>query len=197
MNKLLSLVGFNGAVNLFYSIGILMFLLSFKGYKNYDLLDFIYVFIWFCFPHSRRSGITNNFKGINYRLNHILKNIIKQPRPTNMKFIHPSDLHSSKEYGMPSGHAQLTSSMMTFLILEFNNPYINAIAVLQLLLTVVQRYVYRMHSISQLIAGTIIGCLSGGIFYIAFNKISNRKCKSKCKSNCKSNCKSKCKIKNM
>ena len=98
-----------------------------------------------------------------------------------MKFINTSDLHSSKEYGMPSGHAQLTSSMMTFLILEFNNPYINAIAVLQLLLTVIQRYVYRMHSISQLIAGTIIGCLSGGIFYIVFNKISTRKCKGNCK----------------
>ena len=76
---------------------------------------------------------------------------------------------------------------MTFLILEFNNPYINAIAVLQLLLTVVQRYVYRMHSISQLIAGTFIGCLSGGIFYIAFNKISNStgKCGGKCGGKCK------------
>ena len=178
---MLSHIGFNGPVNLFYSIFILMFFLSFKGYINYDLLDFIYVFTWFCFPHSREFGITNNFKGINCRLNHMLKNIIKQPRPINMKFINPSDLNSSKEYGMPSGHAQLTSSIMTFLILEFNNPYINAIAVLQLLLTVIQRYIYRMHSISQLIAGTIIGCLSGGIFYIGFNKISARKCKRNCK----------------
>ena len=184
MNNLLSTIGFNGALNLFYGIFILMFLHSFYGYKKYSVLDFFYVCLWFCFPYSRQWGVYNGFSGINYRLNSFLKNIFKQPRPTNMKFIHPSDIHASKEYGMPSGHAQLTSSMMTFLILEFDNPYISAISVLQLFLTLIQRYVYRMHSISQLIAGTFIGCLSGGGFYILFKYLCNGKCNGKCKSCC-------------
>lgn len=174
MNQILSLIGFNGALNLFYSMYFLMFIQTFYGYKNYNFLDLMYVCLWFCFPYARSWGVYNGFAGVNYRLNGFLKNLIKQPRPTKMQFIHPSDVQSSKEYGMPSGHAQLTSAIMTFLILEFDNPYISAISILQLCLTLIQRYVYRMHSISQLIVGTIIGSLSGWIFYFIFNKISNR-----------------------
>jgi len=176
MNNIIYNIGFNGAVNLFYGTIILMCIKSFNGSKIYNILDICYVFIWQCFPHFRKCGIVNNFTGINYYFNGVLKNLFKQPRPTNIKFIHPSDVKNSKEYGMPSGHAQLTSSMMTFLILEFNDPYISTISIIQLFLTLNQRYVYGMHTISQLVFGSIIGCLSGGLFYILFSKYKTNQC---------------------
>lgn len=170
MNDALSTIGFNGPVNLFYGTFILMCFGVFRGCKKYSIMDLCYVFIWQCFPHPRLFGITRDLNGLNYYLNSILKGIFKKSRPKNMKYIYPSDAKTGKEYGMPSGHAQLASSMVIFLILEFNNPYISIFSIIQLFLTLKQRYVYRMHTISQLIAGTLIGCLSGGLFYILFTK---------------------------
>jgi membrane-associated phospholipid phosphatase len=169
MNDALSIIGFNGPANLFYGTFILMCFGIFRGFKNYSILDLCYVFIW-QYPHSRLFGINGDFNGINYYFNGVLKNLFEKSRPKNMKFIHPSDAKNGKEFGMPSGHAQLASSMVMFLILEFNNPYISIISIIQLFLTLKQRYIYGMHTISQLIAGSLIGCLSGWFFYILFTK---------------------------
>ena len=156
MNKILSNIGFNGPLILFVLVYILIIYYSYFGYKSYSFIYYIIIFVWQIF---------------NYKINGILKQFIKQPRPANMKFINSSDKEAGKQYGMPSGHAQLTSSLMIFLILEFNNIYISTFSVIQLFITLIQRYTYKMHSISQLIVGTLIGSLIGYLFYLNLKKI--------------------------
>ena len=97
MNKILSNIGFNGPLILFVLVYILIIYYSYFGYKSYSFIYYIIIFVWQIF---------------NYKINGILKQFIKQPRPANMKFINSSDKEAGKQYGMPSGHAQLTSSLM-------------------------------------------------------------------------------------
>lgn len=96
-----------------------------------------------------------------------LKKIIRQPRPNNKKYINKTDKNHSKQYGMPSGHAQLVAQLSIFVFLYFNNTYINAIAFFQVLLTCWQRWYFRMHTVGQLLAG----CLLGAFFGYALHKL--------------------------
>ena len=90
-----------------------------------------------------------------------LKKIIRQPRPNNKKYINITDKNHSKQYGMPSGHAQLVAHLSMFVFLHFNNTYINTLAFFQVLLTCWQRWYFRMHTVGQLLAGCLLGALFG------------------------------------
>jgi membrane-associated phospholipid phosphatase len=98
---------------------------------------------------------------MNYWLNGLLKRLIKEPRPKKMIKINRQDVMSSHSYGMPSGHAQIAANNLVFIALTFRNNAITVIATIQALLTIYQRYSFRMHSVTQLLAGTIVGCAAG------------------------------------
>jgi hypothetical protein len=98
---------------------------------------------------------------MNYWLNGLLKRLIKQPRPKKMIKINREDVASSRGYGMPSGHAQIAVNNLVFIALTFRNGAITGLATLQTLLTIYQRYSFRMHSAAQLLAGAIVGAASG------------------------------------
>ena len=98
---------------------------------------------------------------MNYWLNGLLKRLIRQPRPKKMIKINQEDVASSRGYGMPSGHAQIAVNNLAFIALTFRNDAITGLATLQTLLTIYQRYSFRMHSAAQLLAGAIVGAASG------------------------------------
>jgi membrane-associated phospholipid phosphatase len=101
-------------------------------------------------------------------LNGVLKNIIKQPRPKKSIKINRQDVRHSKSYGMPSGHAQLVVTNLVYLSLFAKNNIITGISSCIALLTLYQRYVFRMHTLSQLACGSIVGYLIGYIFFRAY-----------------------------
>ena len=104
---------------------------------------------------------------LSYALNEILKYLIKQPRPEDVAYINPWDSAPNiGRYGMPSGHAQQVFSETTFIALAFQNPVATFISICISMLTVYQRYVYQKHTVMQLVAGSIVGTITGGIFYI-------------------------------
>ena len=95
----------------------------------------------------------------------ILKKFINNLRPSNGIIFLASDRINKVTNGMPSGHTQQTAFALTIAYL-FSKKNIYPSIVL-LLLTAVQRYVYRNHTLIQLLVGGIIGILLGYIcFYI-------------------------------
>ena len=82
--------------------------------------------------------------------------------------INRQDVVSSRGYGMPSGHAQIAVNNLVFLALLFRNDTVTALGALQTLLTIYQRYAFRMHSAAQLLAGTALGTASGYGLYKAY-----------------------------
>ena len=99
---------------------------------------------------------------VNIFLNMALKQIIKEPRPPNTQNINSIDaIKTANDYGMPSGHAQLVFSQLTFISLTLKNKLLTFIAFLQAIFTVIQRYNYKKHTALQLTIGAIIGILTG------------------------------------
>ena len=93
-------------------------------------------------------------------LNMLLKNIIKQPRPSGEIPLF-NKKRTQNFYGMPSGHAQQSAFITAFLINHSNNTLMKIFFIGMTILTVIQRYVYRAHSALQLAAGLLIGTLIG------------------------------------
>jgi membrane-associated phospholipid phosphatase len=96
---------------------------------------------------------------INIVLNIILKNIIKDPRPSDEKsFLDVERLHMDK-YGMPSGHAQTAWYNVGIIMLNKVPIYIKILSIIIACLTIYQRYIYKNHTVIQLVVGMIIGLL--------------------------------------
>lgn len=112
-------------------------------------------------------------------INNFFKNLIKQPRPNNKTFLNNMDKNHSKQYGMPSGHAQLVTHMFTFLFLQFNNHAISLYAFLQVLLTCWQRWEFKMHTNQQLIVGCLLGGTIGALLHCVIQKYLRYKNKNK------------------
>lgn len=118
--------------------------------------------------------------------NHYLKKIIKQPRPKKNKPINYLDKKtlSSKQYGMPSGHAQANALLVTLSYLSNIPNLILFIMVIFSILTIWQRYEYRMHTANQLIAGTLFGIIIAIIYwYLTISPEIKYTDKNKTKSN--------------
>jgi len=155
MNFILTEIGYFGPSLLFLAI----IFLTFRGRHakkrmHYQKIDdpLIYLVLW---------------QVLNYALNEILKHLIQQPRPQDIAYINTWD--SSPHigpYGMPSGHAQQVVSEATYIALAFKNPYATAVSACIAALTLYQRYIYQKHTALQLIVGSIIGTITGIIFYV-------------------------------
>ena len=154
MNYLLNQIGYFGPMTLLL---LILFMFSTTA-QPYNIYLYIYVIAWQVFNH---------FSNI------VIKNTLKQPRPDSgenkdFKLLTPTmynyfSIH--RKFGMPSGHAQQVFSELTFITLYFRNPIITTFSILQSCITFWQRYSTRRHSIKQLAVGSLIGILSGVIFY--------------------------------
>lgn len=103
----------------------------------------------------------------NLLINWLLKNLIRQKRPDNQINLTILDQMDSKEYGMPSSHAQqVTSSLLILLQLKtrfsgkIRSP-LNLFFIIQACATCIHRFIYKKHTKEQIIVGIIIGYLHG------------------------------------
>ena len=122
--------------------------------------------------------------GLNNLLNILLKILIKEPRPDDdTKFIELMILKGKRvgydKYGMPSGHLQNCAFSLMFITLVLNDPWITSVYVIVTLLSAMQRYKYKNHTISQIIVGIGVGGLLAFCLYFLASKYILGKVSSK------------------
>jgi len=103
--------------------------------------------------------------------NILLKLIFKEPRPDNHeKYIriatHNMFHINFDKYGMPSGHSQSCGFMIAFIFLVLSNYYITTFYLIISLISILQRYLYKNHTMIQLFTGFMIGIGFGYITYL-------------------------------
>ena len=110
----------------------------------------------------------------NLLLNTGLKMYFQQPRPTLIQHsfaLDFSDVHKSccrlgpHEYGMPSGHAQIVWFNTVFIALALKNKYITLIYAAISICTMIQRVQYNNHTLSQVLAGMVVGTIFAYVLY--------------------------------
>jgi membrane-associated phospholipid phosphatase len=111
---------------------------------------------------------------LNNILNIILKLSIKEPRPTDdQKTIEIGIVNGSRvnfdKFGMPSGHAQNCGFFLAFVTLVLNNPFITTLYLLISTISLLQRYLYKNHTVLQLLVGLSIGVGFGYLTYYLGN----------------------------
>ena len=96
----------------------------------------------------------------NNEFNKILKLIFREERPENpISFLQIEKYKGVQAYGMPSGHAQSVGYSCIFLYLLTGLSYWLYIAIFIALLTCIQRWKYRRHTIEQIIVGFLVGII--------------------------------------
>ena len=108
---------------------------------------------------------------INIVLNSILKGIIKHPRPSVNKEILNILENADKyvpfnNYGMPSGHAQISFFTVAYLYMVTKNKKILIFTSILSLITLAQRVYTQKHSIMQVLVGSLVGFFMGFLFYV-------------------------------
>jgi membrane-associated phospholipid phosphatase len=108
-------------------------------------------------------------------LNKYLKDWFKETRPGNPRKFLDSDKFSKIKFGMPSGHTQLTFFSITYAYLVTKNfmPW-GLLLLLIGLFVIYQRYIYRNHTISQLISGALLGTFTAYISYFIVNIVMQK-----------------------
>jgi membrane-associated phospholipid phosphatase len=149
ITELINYIGLYAPTILF--ILTLFFTRKFKNYSYFFVIGFIFNFI----------------------LNIILKLLIREPRPDDdQKIIEIGIVNGGRigfdKYGMPSGHAQTCAYCLAFVSLLWNSPLVTAIYLCFTLVSMVQRYLNKNHTILQLLVGLIVGLIVGyGSYYLA------------------------------
>jgi len=122
--------------------------------------------LWFIGPADWRPQITLLFIGILFTAVSvlILKFLIKRPRPEGEwgQVYRKSDPHS-----FPSGHAA-RATMLTVLILLAGPFWLGLVMITWALLVAISRIGLGVHFISDILAGTILGILFGGVVFLIF-----------------------------
>lgn len=147
MNQFLSVLGFWGPYLLIISTSFALIIYDYEYLK-------IYLF----------------FSVVGTILNSILKSIIRQPRPKNQRHLYNFEHNQThgQEFGMPSGHAQNVFYSLFTVLFKIPNIYFMLSTLLVACNTCWQRWVYRNHTIFQIIMGSITGII---VFCIA-NEVS-------------------------
>lgn len=112
---------------------------------------------------------------LNNILNIILKLIIKEPRPNDeQKAIEIGVVNGSRigfdKFGMPSGHSQNCGYNLAFISLTLNDIFVTTLYILISIVSLLQRYLYKNHSMLQLLVGLSIGIGFGYLIYLIGNK---------------------------
>jgi dolichyldiphosphatase len=126
---------------------------------------------------------------INIIINLVLKNIIKDPRPDQDTILFELGLKHGKrftmdKYGMPSGHVQGVAFSLMFVYLVLNNIYVLWFYLFVVVLTMMQRYNYNNHTLSQIIIGLLVGLSVGYLFYYLSHLFIKGKLLNKKDDNC-------------
>lgn len=123
-------------------------------------------------PSYFKIGSLLLWQPLNVMINCVLKEVINQDRPIGSKHVNNLEKYIDEgSKGMPSGHAQVVGSELMFAMLS-NSFITKIIMLLQTGLTIYQRYIYKKHTISQLIVGLIIGMLYSYFFWLWFSGIN-------------------------
>jgi len=131
----------------------------------------IFIFIIICYLLSQQSSQHLNSYLVTFvlgfifthQLNLILKNTIKEPRPKEC----PTEiLNKESNYGMPSGHGQYLGFEIGFIANHrFRNPDISSYMLILIAfmstISMYTRYINKIHSAEQLLAGFSIGLITG------------------------------------
>lgn len=118
-------------------------------------------------------------------VNGILKKLINQPRPKGKKDIDKYEkLLNKGSLGMPAGHAQMHSSIITLAYYSNFPFYIISLMILFLIISLFQRFKFKKHTISQLFFGLVVGfILTHGYWFFILKplqiKFKNKKLKDK------------------
>jgi membrane-associated phospholipid phosphatase len=98
------------------------------------------------------------FLVLNDEFNKILKLIFRENRPENpIPFLQIEKYEGVQSYGMPSGHAQSVAYSCVFLYMLSGVSYWLYISLFIAILTCVQRWKYRRHSVEQIMVGVVCG----------------------------------------
>lgn len=134
------------------------------------LLDYIGFFgplILFCISLWKLSGrmpFLYGYLGLflaSTLINKALKVVFQDPRPEGSRTILNEPYQGADEYGMPSGHAQSVCFSATYLYLVTKNALWLALELCIVALTMIQRWKYKNHSVSQLAVGGFVGAFGG------------------------------------
>ena len=106
-----------------------------------------------------------------------MKGIIRQPRPGEDKRLFNLKLMSKNKvnrighdiFGMPSGHAQLTFYVSSFIFFTLKDKWIPMMYFIVSLITLYQRVKYKNHTFEQVVIGAIVGIIMGYAFSL-YNK---------------------------
>jgi membrane-associated phospholipid phosphatase len=114
-------------------------------YSNQFFWTYIYIFLFI----------------INHFLIVLLQDFLKDPRPIHGKQFMEDEFHNSEAYGMPSGHTQtIFFSLVFFYRITRSIPWL-IIMLFIAICTITQRWIYKKHTILQIIIGGIIGSSLG------------------------------------
>ena len=161
-------------VSVFHEFGqyspLLLFFLSIYLLWDYSNLLFYYI-----------VGIF-----MNTILNIILKGIFQQPRPLedipkfNMAITRGSRYLFNNGipfdiYGMPSGHAQLTLFSTTFIYFSLHQYNILYLYLGVSIITMLQRFIFNYHTVTQVLIGAVIGTMMGYfVYFLAKTKLKGK-----------------------
>ena len=163
MNLINELSGYmNEYLNLFWGIGYFGWQISalYAFYISYHI-SWKYLIIFF---------IVLTFSG--WLNHHVLKKIIFDARPIySTKYLY-NDHFQKISNGMPSGHAQMTALSLTYSYL-ITGKYLYE-SILLFAITIFQRYVFKNHTLNQLLVGGVIGFITGILLYLFLHKILDK-----------------------
>jgi len=132
---------------------------------NGPMINFIITFVLVFYQKSYLYGFLICYLA-NAFINKFLKGIFKQSRPANGKSLYAIEDYSGVEqYGMPSGHAQNVSFIITYMYLVKKRSVWLIIETVIACITMYQRLSSNRHTISQLSVGFVVGIIVGTMSY--------------------------------
>jgi membrane-associated phospholipid phosphatase len=134
------------------------------GYFGEQIAFFVTLFLIFpTYPHIYTYAFVA-ITLINKAINEFLKARIQDPRPTDsQKFLVSEKFTHRKTYGMPSGHTQGVGFALTYAYL-LTHEHLAEFAVFAGCV-LYERYIFKNHTLLQLIAGLITGAILAFLTY--------------------------------
>jgi membrane-associated phospholipid phosphatase len=137
----------------------------------YGPLVVIIIVSWALHKHFKYMIVYLFFVVINNSLNRLWKMLFQQQRPANpIPFSKHESYAGPEKYGMPSGHASSIGFSLLFLALVNIKSWWLVFVGFIGILTCVQRWKYRRHTIEQICVGLISGGLFAWIVYVSATK---------------------------
>jgi membrane-associated phospholipid phosphatase len=111
------------------------------------------------------------FFWVNQLVNTLLKLVFREERPSNpIPFSQLEQYKGAHFYGMPSGHAESVGFSFAFLslLVGYRSWWLYIVAII-MVVTCIQRWKYRRHTLDQIIAGLLFGGMFAWIVLYVFD----------------------------